>query len=224
MAQITISLPDELDIEIRKMYEEQGFPTVSAFVADAVRQRLMVGGKLPYWERASMVMQLENNRMLATLLDGKKLIEDADWKSHRHYEVLREGYEYEYDGVFQGVDKEGLSPAAAKYVYDIMRMYEDIQVSAKKLNDEKLAAAVGFPGFDGNHEHRLLGFVQYLRSHKSYESIYLRDTLNSHGTEPHYRGMLERYNQIRNKTKDEFGYDFDYKFLTKEEINTIIGK
>ena len=227
MAQITISLPDDLDSEIRKTYEEQGFPTVSAFIADAVRQRLTTGGKLPYWDRVSMTLQLQNNRILMSLLGDKPLIEDKDWHLHRTYEVIEEGYEKEYGDIFGGVDKDGLSVAAANFVYDILDMYRDLQWSATEAGDQALIDAFAFVGFDGNRDYRLIGFTQHLMSHGRWEIVKLKQEhqLNSHGLEPDYRSMLSRYNNVR-KSHDSNGGDSVHNFtpLTVEELHAVLGK
>lgn len=219
MAQLTVSLPDELEQRLRRYCEDHGYQTTSALVSEALREKLEGNQPLDYWQRVSLIVQLENNRLLATLAKGKPTLDDKDWDFNTAYDALIDGYSDEYNYVFRYVEPGELSKNASKYVVDVLAMYDDLQWSSRENKDEEVKKLVKFPGFDGNHEVGYLGFARYLQKHGRFESIDSTfPDMNSHRMTPDYNSMLKRYQAIRDSKPDH------QHNLTIEEIKKIIGR
>jgi len=221
MSQITISMPDNLEREIRKEVKNGGYATVSAYITEVMRKSLMNEERLDYWYRVGLTLQLQNNKLLSTLVKDKELIKDSDWPYSRTLEVLEDGIVSEYDGIFNNVDKEGMTRGNARFVIDVLAMYEDLKMSAKQLALEGLEDSLSFPGFDGNNDPDLLGYVRHLVKHQRFAHVKPRDlSYNSHGLHPHYSGMLSRYTAIRDKQD----LTMEWLPLSEKEIHDILGK
>jgi len=220
MAQITVSISDELEHNLRNFAENNGYATLSALVTDAIREKIKNEGP-DYWQRVGMVLQLRNNQLLETLVGDKNLVRDNDWHMSTMHDVLCNGYKIEYASVFEYINRDELPKEAARSVYDIFDMYRDLQRSARELNDNKLAEEVLFPGFDGNNDHERLGYARHLVKNGRWESLAANDTIqNSHGAEPHYEAMVERHKEVRNRKR---GDSYDHKVLTRTEVDYILN-
>lgn len=221
MSQITISMPENLDKEIRREAEKGGYSSVSAYITEIIRRYLTNDHPLDYWTRVQLAVALENNKLLSTLTKGQELISDFDWSHSRALGVIEDGITFEYDDIFLNVDRNELTRGAAKYVIHVLAMYEDMQLSAERLELEDLKSRLAFPGFDGNHEGELLGYVRHLVNNRRFAHIAYQDpSFNSHGMEPHYKGMLERYNHIR----DEQKRTMEYEPLSEAQLRSILGR
>lgn len=219
MAQITVSISDELESRLRKYCEDYGYQTVSSLVAESLREKLENNQPLDYWQRVALVVQLENNRLLESLMAGKKQIDEKDWHFSTAFDALREGYVSEYNHPFEYIYAGELSKSASDYVMDVLAMYDDLQWSAKESKDEEVIKLATFLGFDGNHETGYLGFARYLQKHQRFESVYSTfPDMNSHRMTPNYRSMLARYKEIRDGDPDL------HHHLTKKEIAKIVGR
>jgi len=224
MAQITVSISDDLRDRLDKYVKDNGYATTSAFVSDAIRDAL-VGDGPSYWQRVNMALVLENNQILSTLVGEKRLLEGDKWHSQSMYDALTSGYKPVYREKFDYITKEELTHDQALYVYDILDVYRDLQSSAEKLGDEELQTKVLFRGFDGNNESELLGFLRYLRDNKRWDFIKLAEPSgNSHSsiTMAMYPDMIKRHKEVTSKFRDEDGM-LNWRSLTKKEIKYIIG-
>lgn len=220
MAQITVSISDELEQKLRRFADENGYATLSALVSDAVRDKL--GSDNPsYWQRVSMVLQLKNNQLLETLAGDKNLVEGKDWQMNAMYDVLVNGYQIEYPSIFEYIDRDELSKSVSRSVYDILDMYRDLQWGARELGDDRLAKEVLFPGFDGNNDYERLGYANHLVRDGRWESVATHGVIpNSHGMEPHYDEMVERHKEVRSRKRGE---SHEHKELTRTEIEYILN-
>lgn len=219
MAQITVSISDELEQSLRAFADDNGYATLSALVSDAIREKIRGDGP-DYWQRVGMVLQLKNNQLLETLVGDKNLVEGDKWQMSTMYDVLSSGYKIEYPSVFEHVYRDEMPKELARSVYDILDMYRDLQWAARELSDDKLTREVMFPGFDGNNDVDRLGYAHHLIKNGRWESVAVHDTIpNSHGAEPHYEKMVERHKEVRSRKRGE---DHDHKILTRPEVDYIL--
>jgi|GEM_PF-6820188 len=220
MAQITVSISDELEQELRKFADKNGYATLSALVSESIRDRIQ-GNSPSYWQRVQMVIQLRNNQLLETLADGKSLLEGEDWHLSNMHNVLMNGYKIEYPSEFEFINRDELSDDVARSVYDILDMYRDLQSAARKLNDKELAKKLVFPGFDGNNDHIRLGYARHLVMDGRWEDVAVHGSIpNSHGAEPDYKGMVGRHKEMRRHGNNDY---HNFRTLTRDEIDYIIG-
>jgi uncharacterized protein YfbU (UPF0304 family) len=220
MAQITVSISDDLERDLRKFADENGYATLSALVSEAIRDKMRSNGP-EYWQRVGMVLQLRNNQLLETLIGDKELVEGKDWHMNTMHDVLTNGYQIEYPSIFEHIERDEMSNDVARSVYDILDVYRDLQWAARELSDEELVREVAFPGFDGNNDHERLGYARHLVKNGRWESLATHDTIpNSHGAEPHYEAMVERHKEVRSRKRGE---SHDHKVLTRSEVNYIMN-
>jgi uncharacterized protein YfbU (UPF0304 family) len=172
-----------------------------------------------YWSRVSLVVQLENQRLLEALVRRGDPIEEGEWTRDSVLDALTHGYQREYFVGFQYVDQDELSPPDSKYVIDVLDMYADLQFSANEIGDQQLSKQVTFHGFDGNHQGQYMAFAQYLRSNRRFAHVTCSsEDVNSHGMGPDYRAMLSRYRLVRSTENDRL------KPLTKKAIFEVLGR
>jgi uncharacterized protein YfbU (UPF0304 family) len=203
MGQVTISLPDEIDRQLRQYTVARGYSTVSSLVAEALREKFDTTKRLEYWTRVSLVVQLENQRLLDALIQGGSPLKQGDWSRDVVLDALTYGYQREYSAGFQYVDQDEMSPSDGKYVIDVLDMYADLQFSANEIGEKQLSKQMLFPGFDGNHQGQYMAFAQYLRSNRRFAHVVCSsEDVNSHGMGPDYRAMLTRYRLVRSIEKD----------------------
>ncbi len=219
MAQITVSISDELEQSLRSFADKSGYATLSALVTDAIRDKLK-GDSPEYWQRVNMVLQLKNNQLLETLIGDRELVEGRDWQMSSTYEILQSGYAADYRSAFEYVSRDELSKEVAHSVYDILDVYRDLQWAVREIGDDKLANDVLFPGFDGNNDYERLGYANHLIRNGRWEMIKPEGGIrNSHGAEPDYQKMVERHKEVRSQKRSE---SYDYKPLTRAEVEYIM--
>ena len=221
MSQITISMPEDLERQLRDAAHESGYSSLSSYITEIVRKNLSGETPLDYWTRVGLWMQLQNNRMLATLTKGKELISEDDWELARTSGVLEEGIELDYNDIFLSVDRIGITRAKAKEVLHTLSMYEHMQASAEELGDDALSKRLEFPGYDGNRDYALIGYLEHLVKNHRFAHIKYRSphNYNSHGMEPGYASMLVRYNEVLERQKTHDAYQ-----MSVDDIKFILGR
>lgn len=217
MGQLTITLPDELEQEVRGAVISGDYGSVSDFIRDAIR--LELSQKPRYWDRVGLVLSLENNLML------KKLVDERTLEPNELLEALRSGYASDYYDIENIAAHDELDTDGAQFVRDVLDMHTALQYAAdihkmsKKMKDEVL-----FRGFDGNAGDGYLGYVSFLVDNGNYTYVKPLDKiphLNSHmQINDIYERMLSAYKAIR-KAK---GYSPPHNVLTADEVQQIIGE
>ena len=95
-----------------------------------------------------------------------ELLDPQDAARHRRaQEVLRGGFETEYESIFEQVaEKQELSKEDCHYVIDTLRMFVALREAYAALDDksEINQNRLRFEGFDGNHEGQHVEFARYL--------------------------------------------------------------
>lgn len=192
MGQLTITLPDELEAEVREHVARKGYGGVSDFVRDAVRDRLQ---GLPYWQRFMAAVTLENNKLLRGLNRP-----ELAWDSENLLVGLQRGYSSEYQDAEHIVATNGLNEEETEFVFDVLHMYDRLQVAVKKAGDAELAEKVLFEGFDGNGDIHKVMFVEFLVNSGRFDFVKPLDTqpsLNSHApVNEVYARMLEVFKPL----------------------------
>jgi uncharacterized protein YfbU (UPF0304 family) len=216
MGQLTITLPDELEDEVRNKVRQGKYGSVSDFVRDAIKNELSL--RPTYWERFIAVHVLENNKLL------KQLADDPEWGSDELLEAMKRGYTNRYAEAHNLVYDDELPCSETDFVQDTLEMYAALQHGYDKNGngDPKLAEDVLFEGFDGNATDGYLGFTSFLVDNGRFAHVRPLDKtphLNSHGSHvvDMYRRMLEEYNAIK-ATWDRF----EYKALSLDEVKRIL--
>lgn len=216
MKQLTITLPDELEDEVRTKVRQGNYGSVSDFVRDAIKNEL--SRRPTYWERFIAVQVLENNRLL------KQLTNDQSWGEDELLEALRRGYASQYANANMLVEYDELPRSGADFVKDVLEMYGELQRSydAHGNGDTKLGEQVEFEGFDGNAGDGYLGFASFLVDNGLYTYVRPLDKvahLNSHSmVNDMYRRMLDVYLAIKaSRTRHE------YRVLSLDEVKRILA-
>lgn len=217
MGQITITLPDTLEQEVRQAVKDGNHGGVSDFVRDAIKNEL--SGRPTYWERFMIVHLLENNKML------KKLTNDDNEPDEELLESFRRGYASKYAEAHGVVTHGELTRSDTDFVYTVLEMYGTLQASfdASGSNDQELAKQVIFQGFDGNAGDGYLGFTNFLVDNDRFTYVKPLDKiphLNSHSqVNPMYRRMVREYEAIHNKKLE----NFDLKPWSLAEVKRVIA-
>ena len=208
MAQISVSLPDELDEQVRYYAERNGYATVSDLVRDSLRTTISDQRKLSFWDRALMVRVME--------MYGKIMDDDTS----EAVEAFRSGYTRDYTNNFQDINPSEMNQDVAEFVYDVFSCYDDLQLAASSFDDDELMREVQFPGYDGNNESEYLGYASYLRKTGRYAYIQpIGRDLNSHCPMlDMYRRMLRKWREIRSKKPHLT------ERLSKAEIESIVAE
>lgn len=131
-------------------------------------------------------------------------------------ENLRDGHSWLYNQTLDMMLSEELSDEDAKYVIEILDIYDTLQSSYENLTDKSgiQKHEVVFPGFDGNNEGRLLGFSIALRKDRRFEDVVPERGKNSHMTTTHrYRKLIDKYEQMGKPNYP----------LTKEQILELVS-
>lgn len=216
MKQLTITLPDELEEEVRAKVRQGKYGSVSDFVRDAIKNELSM--RPTYWERFIAVHVLENNRML------KQLTNDQSWGSDELLEAMRRGYASQYADAHMLVEYDELPRRGADFVKDVLEMYGELQrgYDAHGKDDIELGKQVEFKGFDGNAGDGYLGFVNFLVDNGKFTYVRPLDKvahLNSHSmVNGMYRRMLDVYLAIKASRKRH-----EYIVLSLDEVNRILA-
>jgi|SRR5690606_1796675 len=157
------------------------------------------------------------------LFNQYKILERLDPENADSYqkmqEILENGYELEYQWKTEFItdDRDVMSTDQCRFVINVLSMYEALQRSYDRLSNKGTIEPrmVEFPGFDGNHEPKYLGYTRFLINREE-KFTYLRtssDDLNSH-----FR-TLERYRRMLAVWR-ELGESYD---LTSEQIQAILN-
>lgn len=216
MGQLTITLPDDLEEEVRRIVQTGRYGSVSDFVREAIRGSL--SAKPTYWERFIAAQTLENNKLL------KLLVDENDVQHDEFLDALQRGYSSHYYNAENLVSNDELSREDASFVMDVLEMYSALQHACEvhKLS-KKLCEKALFEGFDGNAGDGFLGYTNFLVDNGRFTYVKPLDKtphLNSHCPVNHmYRRMLSAYKRIKN-SQDVF----EIKPLTPEEVSEIINE
>jgi uncharacterized protein YfbU (UPF0304 family) len=216
MGQLTITLPDELEVEIREAVRDGKYGSVSDFARDAFKGEL--SGRPTYWERFLTVHVLENNKML------KQLTDDQNWGSDELLEALRRGYPNRYSDAHGLVYYEGITLEDTDFVQSVLEMYRALQrgYDSSGVEDEQLAKDVIFEGFDGNAGDGYLGFTNFLVDNGRFATVRPLDKiphLNSHSmVNDMYRRMLDEYKTIMAKKER-----WHMESLTLDEVKRVVA-
>lgn len=216
MAQFTITLPDELEEEVRSTVANDNYSSVSDFVRDAIKEKL--SEKPKYWERVITTLVLENNKMLQALTGGKEVEEDE------LLSALKRGYSSNYFDIESIAARDELPREGADFVMDVLEMYATLQRACEAHRMDKIVQdEVMFEGFDGNAGDGFLGYTNFLVDNGRFAYVKPLDKtphLNSHSpVNDVYRRMLSAYKRIKN-SHDRFGM----KPLSPEEVQEIIAE
>lgn len=140
-------------------------------------------------------------------------------KNEDHYlllaEQLREGHKFLYQQSFNSL-YENLPDENAELVLNILQVYEALKDSYNTLSDKSgiTIQDVSFPGFDGNNEPELIGFVDALRKMNRFVSTIEAGVLDSHMPKVQtYRNMIQKWNELGKSNR-----------LTKEQILYILSR
>jgi uncharacterized protein YfbU (UPF0304 family) len=149
---------------------------------------------------------------LIELLETQKLV-NPEFDKGMQLEALRNGYP-DFYGLEYIVGE--LSHDQTEYAFDVLFMYERIQ-DALRNEDGSVPTEARCPGFDGNYEAIICGFVRFLADNGRYAHIVGRDGdyPNSHGGQPDYRAMLGRF--------DAMVHDRSPRDLTPEEARELLA-
>jgi uncharacterized protein YfbU (UPF0304 family) len=219
MGQLTITLSDDLEKEVREAVSKGDYGSVSDFIRDAIR--LELSQKPRYWERAALVLSLENNLML------KKLVNEDEIENNELLDALRKGYSYDYYSIESIVAQDELDIEGARFVIDVLDMHASLQHATEVHNmSNEIKEEVVFRGFDGNAGDGYLGYTNFLVDNGRYTYVKPLDRvphLNSHSiVNEIYERMLSAYKPIRKaKARD---YAARNQVLSASEVKQIVDE
>jgi hypothetical protein len=185
MGQITITLPDTLENEIREYVREKKYDSISDFVREIASQA--TSGRPSFWERVILVNLMQIKKTLGEEINDEML------------DALIGGYHIFYPKSDQIAYEHEMSYKDMKFVMNVLDMYRWLQFSYKKLGieDDKLAEGVKFDGFDANANDGYFSFTRFLVEHDRWtdvETSALCDNYNSHMPNSDiYQRMLDAY-------------------------------
>lgn len=138
--------------------------------------------------------------------------DEADVYSERRI-AIEEGYELHYapDHIYA----ETLTPEECREVLDILNMYRALHFSTLRDEDPVNLSVddVQFPGFDGNNEGTLMGYVEYFVVKLGRFEELNTGSFNSHAQMlGRYRRMLNVWKEAANKHE-----------LTQQEAEQILN-
>lgn len=129
-------------------------------------------------------------------------------------DIISNGYTHDYDE-FDRLICDEMNTDECKLVWDILSVYEKLQLSAKKTEIEELIESSKFRGFDGNYESELMKYCDFIIN-KMNRFKYLdldNADLNSHSKmSEYYKLMINRCSQFK-----------DDDFLTEEQIRSVLN-
>lgn len=207
MSQLTITLSDELEEQVRNYVREHDYNSISDFTRESLAKA--ISEQPSYWDRTFLVNLMEIKQHLGEDINEELL------------DALRNGYPNFYSLKDYSVTKNELSKKDTDFVFDVLDMYADLQhsydVSIEK--DSKIEKDIIFEGFDGNAGDGHLGYLQFLVKHGRYTYVKPLDkghAINSHShVTSIYERMLYNYKSIKRD-------DFDRRPLTLDEIRLVV--
>lgn len=217
MGQLTITLSDSLEREVRDAVDGGDYGSVSDFIRDAIR--LELSQKPRYWERVGLTLSLENNLML------KKLVDERTLEQNELLEAFRGGFVTDYYDAEQIAAHGELDTEGAEFVMNVLDMHSAIQYAADIHNmSDEVKKETLFLGFDGNAGDGYLGYTNFLVDNGRYTYVKPLDKvshLNSHMMiNDRYERMLSAYKAIR-KTKT---HSLRTQTLTANEVLQILNE
>jgi uncharacterized protein len=147
----------------------------------------------------------------AILANQYRILEIVNPEEAEYYRqtrlIVENGYEMGYSEVTKHIAEETLDEKVCREVMDVLDMYRHITFSYNKLTDKSGITAdyVQFPGFDGNNESALLGYVEFLLDEqKGWQELHRVGGYNSH-TEmrDRYRRQMAEWRHMRRR--DDLG-------------------
>jgi uncharacterized protein YfbU (UPF0304 family) len=216
MGQLTITLPDDLEEEVRDTVRKGKYGGVSDFVRDAIKNELT--HRPSYWERFIAVQVLENNKLL------KQIAQDQNWGSDELLEAMRSGYTSRYSDASNLVSYDELPKESANFVMDVLEMYGELQrgFDLHGKGNPELAKKVEFEGFDGNAGDGYLGFTSFLVDNGRFTYVRPLDKvphLNSHShVNSVYRRMVDEYYAIKASREP-----YEYNVMSLDEVKRVLA-
>lgn len=146
---------------------------------------------------------------------------DKDHDNVKSYQLAEQAFVYGYESAYlfntgHLATENILTEEEGREVSEILRMYDHIQYSHKKLGAKSGIEPheVVFPGFSGNYESKQLAFCDYLGECKMRAKIKVtHESFDSHFPMLHkYRSMLSVWRQFRVDT-----------LLTADQIRSILA-
>lgn len=212
MGQITITLPDTLENEIRKYVREKKYDSISDFVREIASQA--TSGRPSFWERVILVNLMQVKKTLGEEVNDEML------------DALIGGYHIFYPKSGQIASEQEMPYKDMKFVMDVLDMYRWLQFSYSELGtkDDILADSVKFDGFDANASDGYFGFTRFLVEHDRWADLEissLSDNYNSHMPNGDiYQRMLDVYEKYRWKgVQDDISGP---KALTLDQLKEVI--
>lgn len=171
-----------------------------------------VGMKLSKMERINLIHQ---HQMLL------KLYPDEASFHEKAVEILRNGYEYLYDEVYQFVydGDDAMTGDECKEVWDTLSMFESIDRTIEHLGlKHDSSKTTRFFGYDGNNEGKFLGFVEFTITKEGRFTYLPLETENYYNSHMPSRGI---YNRMLEVWK---GIDGSNRYpMTKEDLDRVLS-
>ncbi len=208
MGQLTVTLSDELEQQVRDYANTNGYNSVSDFVREVVSKT--TSGRPSYWERSYLAHLMQIEKLQGA--DINDMLLDA----------LKNGYSKFYSPTEYSVSRDEMPEEEMEFVMQVLEMYRDLQWSYResKEKDAEVEKAVIFPGFDGNAGDGHLGFLQFLIKHDRYTTVEPLDKgypINSHmQVTGMYQRMLREYKTIEQEP-------YEHRPFTLDEIKRILN-
>lgn len=209
MGQLTITLPDELESNIREYVRNHDYASVSDFIRESVSQSI---SDIPsYWERVQLVHLLEIKQLLKGEFDEELL------------DAMRDGYTKWYNKTSNHISPKELSDEGMEFVTDVLWMYDDLQKSYERLKDRdsEIEKSLVFPGFDGNAGDGFLEYLHFLVKHGRY--TYVKPLDSGHAPNSHM-SVNDMYSRMLSKYKSIKPQKYERKYLTEKEIKEILNE
>ncbi len=210
MGQLTITLSDKLEEQVREHVKKQGYDSVSDFVREAVTNA--TSGRPTYWERACISHSMEIKHALGQQVNEKLL--DALKKGYPKYYLLEE----------QHTTREEMSDESMEFVHSVLDMYSVLQSSyiASNVEDPVVNNKILFEGFDTNANDGYFYYLQFLVGHDLY--TYVKPLDEGHAIDSHSKSVNGMYERMLEVYKSINRDGFDRRPLTLDEIKSVLER
>lgn len=207
MGQLTITLSDKLEQQVRDYVVKNGYTSVSDFTREILARATL--GLPTYWERTYLVHLMEIKKLQGADIDEGLL------------DALKNGYPKFYAREEYGVRRDEMSEEDMEFVMQVLEMYAQLQYSYRESgkNDPEVEKDVMFPGFDGNAGDGHLGFLQFLVRQGKYS--YVQPLDKGHAVNSHMR-VTEIYQRMLDEYKSIKQDPYEHRPLTLAEIKRVI--